>query len=136
MDIIETLLDQPYWIIDLLPKQVPAGSPGQYFAIEQYYLHKASIWQHKLNIILKLNCYYDVLAVVQETEYVNPFPETMEDFIRHHYLNIIVDGSLIVSDPDSTYLTVYQPNDALLSLLNVLASGNGMYVWKPDEMVE
>ena len=33
---IEELLNTPYWIIDILPKQVPAGGAGQYFAVEKY----------------------------------------------------------------------------------------------------
>ena len=32
---IETLLNKPYWVIDILPEQVPEDSAGQYFAIEQ-----------------------------------------------------------------------------------------------------
>lgn len=34
-DNIDDLLRKPYWIIDILPKQVPSNSEGQYFAIEQ-----------------------------------------------------------------------------------------------------
>ena len=32
----EELLQSPYWIIDILPSQVPKDSPGQYFTIEEY----------------------------------------------------------------------------------------------------
>ena len=32
---VEELLQCPYWIIDILPSQVPADSPGQYFAVEK-----------------------------------------------------------------------------------------------------
>ena len=38
MDRIEELLQTPYWIIDILPKQVPKDSPGQYFAVEDFFL--------------------------------------------------------------------------------------------------
>ena len=38
MDRIEELLQTPYWIIDILPMQVPKDSAGQYFAVEDYYL--------------------------------------------------------------------------------------------------
>lgn len=34
---IDDLLQKPYWIIDILPKQVPADSSGQYFAVEKYF---------------------------------------------------------------------------------------------------
>lgn len=43
--LIEELLEKPYWVIDILPKQVPIDSDGQYVAIEQYYLQKSQITQ-------------------------------------------------------------------------------------------
>lgn len=36
---IEEFLEQPYYVMDILPKQVPADSGGQYFKVEQYYLN-------------------------------------------------------------------------------------------------
>ena len=38
---IDELLQAPYWIVDILPEQVPADGPGQYFAVERYYLRRA-----------------------------------------------------------------------------------------------
>ena len=35
---IDELLQCSYWIIDILPSQVPKDSPGQYFAVEDYFL--------------------------------------------------------------------------------------------------
>jgi hypothetical protein len=54
---IEELLNTPYWIIDILPKQVPAGSAGQYFAIEKYLRETqlSDIKKKHVNLILKLN---------------------------------------------------------------------------------
>ena len=52
---IEELLQTPYWIIDILPKQVPKDSPGQYFSIEDFFLqgeNLAAIKQKHLNLIL------------------------------------------------------------------------------------
>ena len=60
---IEDLLNTPYWVVDLLPEQVPAGSPGQYFEIERYYLEKKRLRKlHRrfLDILLKLNCFFDI----------------------------------------------------------------------------
>ena len=61
-DRLESLLERQYWVIDMLPKQVPADSEGQYFKIEQYYLEsprKEIICEKYTNILIKLNCYYD-----------------------------------------------------------------------------
>ena len=60
MKTIEELLQCPYWIIDILPSQVPQNSPGQYFAVEKYFLQwdrLEEIKQKHINLILKLNCY-------------------------------------------------------------------------------
>ena len=60
---IEELLQTPYWIIDILPKQVPKDGPGQYFAIADFFLQDenlTAVKQRHLNLILKLNCYRDI----------------------------------------------------------------------------
>ena len=48
---IEELLQAPCWIIDILPEQVPADGPGQYFAVEKYFLEKVLF----VNMILRMN---------------------------------------------------------------------------------
>ena len=73
---VEELLQCPYWIIDILPSQVPEGSPGQYFTVEKYFLQGdrlEEIKQKHINLILKLNCYRDI-SISDETV-VNPIPE-------------------------------------------------------------
>ena len=60
---IEELLSKPYWIVDILPKQVPANAGGQYFTIEKYFLsppHIDAIYRKFANMMLKLNCYDDI----------------------------------------------------------------------------
>ena len=67
---IDELLQKPYWIIDILPMQVPKDSPGQYFAVEKYFLEEerlSEIKQKHIHVILKLNCYRD-LSIDEETE--------------------------------------------------------------------
>ena len=72
MRTIDELLNSPYWIIDILPFQVPKDSPGQYFAVEDYFLKEqiADIKKKHINVILKLNCYRDIML---EDE-LNPAP--------------------------------------------------------------
>ncbi len=38
LDRMDELLEQPYWIVDILPKRVPKDSLGQYFTIEDFFL--------------------------------------------------------------------------------------------------
>ena len=130
---IDELLQTPYWIIDILPKQVPADSPGQYFAIEKYYLSEEqlpTIKQKHINVILKLNCYRDVS--IDEEKEINPPPERIAEEMRKRYVNIISDESMVVSEPDDTHLTVFNPDESELELLKDLAASEGLFVWKPD----
>ena len=60
-DLIENLLSKPYWLIDVLPKQVPAGSAGQYFKAERYFLSWFDEISRKFaRVLIRLNCYYDL----------------------------------------------------------------------------
>ena len=127
---IDELLEKPYWIIDILPKQVPADSAGQFFAVEQYFLNQEEVEQKKINVILKLNCYEDIFLCEDEEE--NPEPERTDEAIRNEYCNILVREALIVSDPEDTYMTVYDPDDELLELTKVIAASEGMFVWQPE----
>lgn len=129
---IEELLGMPYWIIDILPGQVPKDSPGQYFAVAKYYLEEerlAEIKKKHINLILKLNCYRDI-SIDEETEY-NPAPERIADEMKKRYLYIRVDDAMILSEPDDTHMTIFHPNEKLLELIRALAASEGLFVWEP-----
>lgn len=129
---IEELLQTPYWIIDILPKQVPAYSPGQYFTVEKYYLEKERfklIKEKHINVILKLNCYRDI-SIDEEAE-VNPSPERIAEEMRLRFLYIMTGDSMILSEPDDTTMTIFNPDDDLLELIRQIAAGEGLHVWKP-----
>ena len=131
---IDELLQTEYWIIDILPVQVPKDSPGQYFAVERYFLrrpHIRAIKQKHINVILKLNCYRDLS--LDEEAAVNPPPEVIAEAVNRRYVCILIDESMIVSEPDSTYLTLYNPDEQLLSLVIELSQGEGLFVWKTPE---
>ena len=128
------MLEMPYWIIDILPKQVPKNSPGQYFAVEDYFLKEkrlAEIKQRHSNVILKLNCYRQI-SLDGETA-VNPSPEHVAEEVRTRYLYIFMDDSMILSEPDDTYLTVFNPDEKLLELIKPIAASEGLFVWKPPK---
>jgi len=130
---IEELLQFPYWIVDILPSQVPEGSPGQYFTVENYFLQGnriEEIKQKHINLILKLNCYRDI-SIGDETV-INPLPEHVADEMKKRYLYIMIGESKILSEPDDTHLTVFNPDTELLELIRQIASGEGFFVWKTD----
>lgn len=136
-DRIEALLEQPYWVIDLLPQQLPANSPGQYFEIERYYLAEpqlSRIKQKHIDLVLKLNCYRDI-SLDAETA-MNPPPEWIAAAIQERHTCILIDDALLVSAPDDTTLTLYNPDEALLSLTKALAGGEGLFVWQAERKSE
>ena len=131
MKTVEELLQCPYWIVDILPSQVPKDSPGQYFAVEDYFLQddREEIKQKHINLILKLNCYRDIS--ISDEAVINPLPEHVACEMKERYLYIMLGESMILSEPDDTHLTVFNPDSQLLELIRQIASGEGLFVWKP-----
>ena len=132
MKTVEELLQCPYWIIDILPSQVPKDTPGQYFAVEKYFLQRdriKEIKQKHINLILKLNCYRDIS--IDEETVINPLPKHIAAEMKKRYLYIMIGESMILSEPDDTHLTVFNPDSQLLELISQIASGEGLFVWKP-----
>ena len=130
---IEELLQSPYWIVDIMPSQIHEDSSGQYFTVEKYFLQDkqlAEIKRKHIDLILKLNCYRDIS--IDEEDEVNPSPERIADEMRKRYLYIMVGASMILSEPDDTHLTVYDPDPQLLELIREIASVEGLFVWKPS----
>lgn len=129
---IEELLKTPYWIVDILPKQVPAGGTGQYFAIEEYLrdTQLSEIKKKHVNLILKLNCYRDI--ALGEDGVINPPPEQIAEAVRTQYVNIMVDDAMIVIDSEDTYMTLFHPDAELRRLVEELAAGEGMFVWQNE----
>ena len=140
-DRLESLLERQYWVVDMLPKQVPADSEGQYFKIEQYYLEsprKEIICEKYTNILIKLNCYYDFEILFDERWHNNPTPHYLAEcvsrcFSSNRPLFVLLDSSdaLLGLDGDDTTMTIYNPTDSLLELVGALASSEGLFLWKP-----
>lgn len=131
---IEELLETPYHIIDILPEQVKADGPGQYFAVERYWLEPSrlsTVKRKHVDLVLKLNCYRAV-SLDEETE-PNPDPERIAEAIMTRYVCIRIGDTLISSAPDDLYLTVYNADEALLRLLRTLCIGEGLYLWQPEQ---
>ncbi len=128
---IEELLEKPYWIIDILPTQVPKDSPGQYFAVEDFFLKEqlAEIKKKHINVILKLNCYMDI--TIDDAK--NPVPEWIRDTMLDRYVYIMLGDAMILSEPDDTHMTVFNPDGELLNLIKEVSSSEGLFVWKFGE---
>lgn len=138
---IEELFDKPYWIIDILPEQVPADSPGQYASVEQFYLRepqKSHLMRSYLNILLKLNCYADIQVSCNfgESWEKNPLPERLHAVMMKKdnssvYVLFPEVSALATLDKGDTSMTVYNPDKKLLHLFTKLAASEGLFVWQP-----
>ena len=141
-DIIDFLLSKPYWLIDVLPKQVPAGSAGQYCKAERYFLSRLDEISRKFALILiRLNCYYDLqVSTDGETWILNESPEDLElrfeeSSASHSLLSVLVgnDEALITFSGDDHYMTLYNPDEELLELARQCADAEGLFVWGPRQ---
>ena len=140
--IIEGLLEKPYWVVDFLPYQVPQDSRGQFFTVEGYYLEEPQydrLCRQFTDVLLKLNCYHD-LHVNHGDEWVkNPKAETLAvwvvESLHNGHLCILVDDAeaLITVSGGDTNITIYNPSDDLLRLVQKLASATGLYLWQPKD---
>jgi len=140
---IEELLEQPYYVMDILPKQVPADRGGQYFKVEQRYLKDMRrLSRQYAGVLLKLNCYYD-LAFSHDAEHwlLNPEPEEIVRMVSAClseeptkwllYVMLAEESMLLTLQRDATHMTLYNLADELLQLLGQLASSEGLFVWSP-----
>lgn len=136
---IEELLSKPYWIVDILPKQVPANAGGQYFTIEKYFLSSPrvdAIYRKFANVLLKLNCYVDIIIfqVDDESWVENPAPEDIEQMVlKRRPLFVVLKQSMAMLSitGDDHNMTLYGANEETLQLIRSIALAKGLYVWKP-----
>lgn len=139
---VERLLEAPYWVIDLLPRQVPMDSAGQFFAVEKYYLDAPQherLYRQFADVLLKLNCYHDLVVnhAPSDKWVKNPLPETLLQWLtqslRHGHLCVLVDDgdALITASSGDSCLTLYNPSQGLLQLVGQLTSAAGLFLWQP-----
>ena len=138
---IEKLIKKTVYVVDPLPEKVPKKSSGQYFEVE-YFWHESGeaekICPKFERIILKLNCYYDMDVKFKRKCTKNPSPKKMQSWIRKcvsgkkDYMNILLnDGeAMIILNEDDTILSVHNPDETLLALLEKLAAAEGLFVRK------
>jgi hypothetical protein len=138
---IEEYLNKPYWVIDILPKQVPADSRGQYFRIEKYFLEHPQIdviYRKFTNILLKLNCYEDIDMSHDGDEWItNPDPHELEAALlksmadRQMFYIILKSADVLITVcGDDTYMTVYNPKEETVELIGSLVGSEGLFIWR------
>lgn len=138
---IEEMLKKPYMVMDILPYRVPENSEGQYASVENYFRslpQKEVITRKYTDIILKLNCYYDICVSYGYSEECsdNPAPQEFADAVMNRKINsvriLIPSADMMIDiDRDDTYAVVYGGDETVLKLLEKLAAAEGLFMWKP-----
>ena len=142
--LIETLLEKPYWIADILPEQVSKNAEGQYFAVERWYLQPErleTLRRKFAGILLRLNCYYDMAVSFDNcgSWEMNPDPGAFSDKLAALSGNTFLramfptPGTMIDIEPLDTYMTVYDPDSPFLDRLRKLTAAEGLFLWQPPE---
>ena len=133
---IAELLEKPCWVIDLLPCRVPADAGGQFFRIEPKLLKGKRLRHAFASVLLKLNCYYDFLVFLGESDehVVNPKPKKLEKWVlrdKDGLTILIPEVEALISVPtDSTYIALHNPTRELLELVRQIATASGLFVWE------
>ena len=136
----EALLEAPCHIVDFLPQTVSEDAPGQYFAVERYWLESGrhgALAERFAGIILKLMC-YDRAVIDWDGWMERPGPALIDCIIAKiakkctGTLNCLFpdENALLVLDGDSLNLAVYNPNERMRALLAALAQSEGLF-WRP-----
>ena len=139
---VNELLEKDCWLIDYLPRQVPANSPGQFFNVENYLLNHYEDYGLRKRftaVVLKLMCYHRVcLHWGQWLEAPSPaiMAEAIETILDNHsgWLNILLpeENALLVFEWDSLHLTLYNPSPELLELMEEIARSERLFLWKTN----
>ena len=137
----ERLLNEPFWVIDVLPEQVPAENAARYFAVEKHFLRPSAMEElHRrfTDLLLKLNCYYDFQVFLPDADQpvISPAPELLASWIGTEQKDLCVllpgEDALITLNHDDIYMTVWHPSEALLKRIGCLASADGLFLRQPE----
>ena len=137
--ITERLLETPYWVIDLLPRQVPQDSRGQFFAVEQYYLtgeRHERLCRQFAGVVLGLNCYHDLTVNRGGDEWVkNPEPEVLvawlTETLQHgHLCALIDDGDSLITASGGIIMAVIKESSCRTNRHSIATPASIPCAWK------
>ena len=142
MQRIDRLLETECYIIDFLPKQVPADCEGQFFKVEDYRLNNCERYKLKdrfTSIILKIMCYYP-MSVHWHKWIEQPTPkqiaEIIDTIMKKHSGDISVlfinKDALLQFGGDCLNISIFNPDEEMKVLFEQIAASEGMF-WRKSE---
>ena len=113
---------------------MPEDSPGNFFAVEKYFLDKRrlnAIKQKHINTVLKLACYVNVSLDGEPEEATSPIK--IANAMRERPVFIRAGDALVVSEHDDTHMTLFNACGDLPDLVGQLCASEGLFLWKPED---
>ena len=142
---VERLLEDDYWIIDILPSQIPIEKQAEYRALTDEYFESGKVAQlHRrcADILTMINSRFKtaMLCMPEDEWTISPDDVAVKDAVIHHTERGCVDlllpeeETLISLQAEDLYITVYHPTEELLSLLRQAVSESGFYIWQTPQI--
>lgn len=133
----EALLEEKYWVIDFLPRQVSAERGRAYLAAERFFMEEPrlkALYEKHAALLVKLSCYYDLALCVNEVWTETPAPQELRETIvscaGSGWCNVLLPGerTLCTLYSGDLYMTLYHPSEALLETVGQLAAAEGLFL--------
>lgn len=142
---VERLLEDDYWIIDILPSQIPIEKQAKYRALTDEYFESGKVAQlHRryADILTMINSRFKtaILCMPEDEWTISPHNNDVKDAVMHHTERGCVDlllpeeETLISLQAEDLYITVYHPTEEILSLLRQAVSESGFYIWQTPQI--
>ena len=142
---VERLLEDDYWIIDILPSQIPIEKQAEYRALTDEYFESGKVAQlHRryADILTMINSRFKtaMLCMPEDEWTISPDDVAVKDAVIHHTEQGCVDlllteeETLISLQAEDLYITVYHPTEEILSLLRQAVSESGFYIWQTPQI--
>ncbi len=142
---VERLLEDDYWIIDILPSQIPIEKQAEYCALTDEYFESgkaAQLHRRYADILTMINSRFKtaMLCMPEDEWTISPDDVAVKDAVIHHTERGCVDlllpeeETLISLQAEDLYITVYHPTEEILSLLRQAVSESGFYIWQTPQI--
>ena len=142
---VERLLEDDYWIIDILPSQIPIEKQAEYRALTDEYFESgkiAELHRRYADILTMINSRFKtaMLCMPEDEWTISPHNNDVKDAVIHHTERGCVDlllpeeETLISLQAEDLYITVYHPTEEILSLLRQAVSESGFYIWQTPQI--
>ncbi len=135
---VERLLENDYWIIDIFPEQIPEDRQKEYSKLTERYFEKselAKLHRQYADIMAEISGkYHTAMLCLPEDEWiVSPDENAVRDAVVRHtergcvHLLVPQAQTLISLQSEDLYITVYDPSDEILTLLKQTVPQKGFY---------